>query len=493
MYPASIPGHAPSPHLPRLARYSFAAALGLSLLRGQQPPSSPDRPWNQLTTPPALARLQSKLSPEFQLSPSETYTLPQLIDLAEEHNPETHAAWLAAKAQAGELGVAKSDLYPTLVASVMAQTAQDGVLFGDVFVKQILGLMQEGFRLNYTILDFGARTDRVDRQRASLLAANFTFNDTHRRIIFQVMMLYYQLLNANGQRHAAEADLENAQAVQNAAEARLEHGLATLPDVLETRSATAQAEYDLQQTIGAEQIASGDLATTLRASPTSTIRVQGIDTLTVPEQLSEPAHELIRRALARRPDLQARLADIQGTEAAVREARSAYYPTLSFDGSWDHLRAYGEQPPFPATYVTAPTYNAQLSLSWTVFDGGRRRSNLAQAKAAAQQAESLAEAAQDQIADEVWRGYADTQTALRQRVAATALLHASSISYNAALESYNYGVRNILDVLSSQRALAQARSADIAARARVLTSFAGLSFSTGDLLQRQPSSVGKNP
>jgi len=47
----------------------------------------------------------------------------------------------------------------------------------------------------------------------------------------------------------------------------LQNGLATLPDVLEARSATAQVEYDLQSARGAEVIARGDLATTLGAIP----------------------------------------------------------------------------------------------------------------------------------------------------------------------------------------------------------------------------------
>lgn len=71
-------------------------------------------------------------------------------------------------------------------------------------------------------------------------------NDTHRQVVYQVQQSYYRLLNSMGQEDAARASLSNAQAVQQGAEERLAHGLATLPDVLEARSATAQAEYDLQ-------------------------------------------------------------------------------------------------------------------------------------------------------------------------------------------------------------------------------------------------------
>ncbi len=450
----------------------------------QLTPPSPERPWHT-STPPKLEHLQGRLRKELELSPTLVYCLPQLIDLAEQHNPDTRAAWQEAKVQAGLLGVAKADIFPTLAATAMGQTSQDGVLLYSTFVAQILGITREELSLNYTLLDFGARIDRIARQRRNVLAANFGFNDVHRRVIYQVMMFYYQLLNANGQRKAAEANLQNAKAVEQAAEARLLHGLATLPDVLEARSATAQAEYDLQQTIGAEETASGDLATTLMASPAFSIHIEAMDGLHVPDALPSPVEELMRRALKQRPDLQARLADIQAAQASIHEAKTAFLPALGFQGTWGHLRAYGEQPPYPAAYAGAYVYNAQLNLSWTIFDGGRRRSALAQAKAQEKEAQARAESTQDQIADEVWRSYSDTKTALRQRDSAHALLDASTVSYNAALEAYNYGVRSILDVLSAQRSLAQARSADISARAQVLTSFADLGYRTGDLLEQQ--------
>jgi outer membrane protein TolC len=74
-------------------------------------------------------------------------------------------------------------------------------------------------------------------------------------------------------------------------------------------------------------------------------------------------------------------------------------------------------------------------------------------------------------------------TAFRQRQAAIALLEAASKSYDAALESYNYGLRSLLDVTATQRTLAQARSTDVLARTQVLTALADLAFRTGDSIQ----------
>src|SRR5580704_9029841 len=98
--------------------------------------------------------------------------------------------------------------------------------------------------------------------------------------------------------------LDNAQAVQQAAEERLKNGLATLPDVLEARSATARARYDLQALLGAEQNAQGDLATALGASVNSHIRVRPFSEIAGPETLGDTIEQVIDRAIAQRPDLQ---------------------------------------------------------------------------------------------------------------------------------------------------------------------------------------------
>jgi outer membrane protein TolC len=121
-------------------------------------------------------------------------------------------------------------------------------------------------------------------------------------------------------------------------------------------------------------------------------------------------------------------------------------------------------------------------LTWNLFDGFARENRLAKAKADQKQATSEVDAIRDQIENQVWAAYSTARTALRQQKAAAALLAASSESYNAALQSYNYGVRSQIDVVSAQRALAVARTADVSARTQLLTGIAALAFQTGDLL-----------
>jgi outer membrane protein len=297
------------------------------------------------------------------------------------------------------------------------------------------------------------------------------------------MQAYYQLLDSKGQQEAAEATLLNAQTVQSAAEDRLKLGLATLPDVLEARSATAQADYNLQATIGATEIAHGDLANALGISPTTEFRVQSIRDIKMPDAIGDTVEKSIDKALEQRPDLMERVAQLRAAGAEVKSAQRAYAPKLSFQGNAGLARAYGYQIHLPSLYSpTLGVWDAGLSLSWTLFDGLARENRLAKAHADQKEATAAVDAARDQVENQVWSAYSTARTALRQQKAAAALLESATESYNAALESYNYGVRSQIDVVSAQRVLADARTADVTARTQLLTGLAALAYQTGDLL-----------
>ena len=474
------------------AFWCLDVCIALFLARGtyaQKAPPDSSTPFFSPQQDQIQHRTAQHPKPSFTLDASTVYTLTTLIDIAESHNPETKEAWQAARAQAAAVGIARSDLYPIARAFLLGFTSQTGVLLYNQFVLQDEGIGEAGLSLDYTLFDSGARLDRIHQQRSLLEASSFAFNDTHRKIIFAVSQAYYQVLSAAGLRRAAETSLKSADAVAEATQARYDNGLATLPDVAEARSADAQASYDLQIRIGDEQKASGRLATLLTAPPYSQFKTQSIDDLKIPDTLPDNARELIEQALHERPDLLQQLARIDAAQAEEKRAKKSYYPTLTLNGEYGKLRAWGDQLPLPAAYAPGIVYDASLRLSWTFFDGGRRQNEIAQAKATEKQAESALSAAQDRIESEVWDAYVNAQTALHQRRAATALLQASQESYDMSLEAYRDGVRNILDVLQAERQLAVARSEDVTARAAVLNSMAEIAFRTGELLRRQAGRI----
>jgi len=410
--------------------------------------------------------------------------------LAQQAPSEAHRPWHSGEQTRFEKQLGRTSayanlatLYPFLTGEVVGGTSNAQILVGPAFVGQDVASLQPLLELYYNIFDFGRRTENIDAAKFRSFASNFGFNDVHQQVIFEVTAAYYQLLGAKGELEAEEASLKNAQTVQEAVEARLKNGLATLPDVLEARSATAQAQYELEQARGIERVAQARLAGAVNVPPTETLLVEDLSKATTIEGLRESVESAIQRALQQRPDLLAQMASVDAAAVGTKQARSNFYPTLSFDGYAGHEWVRGTQTANPTTYANSATWLAELQLKWTIFDGLERNRRLDQARA--QENESKAELAslQEQAQVEVWTAYSNVQIALRQLDAAKAFEEAASKSYDAVLEAYRYGVKNFLDVTSSQRTLAQARSALVEAKATLLTDVANLAFQTGDLLK----------
>jgi len=461
------------------------AGLGCTSAHAQRPSDSPDKIWHSKAEQGLQRELAGHPEVKYDVDPAKVYPLAELIDLAQQHNPETRVTWQQAKARAASLGIARAAFYPTLTAVALAATVRQASLIGEYFHRQTLGVFEPTLHVEYLIFDFGGRSGAVDVAKANLLIANLEFNNTHRQLIFKVSSDYFRLLNAKGQREAAEVSLKNAQTVEEDAQSRLDNGLATRPDLLEATAARAQSDYDLQAAIGAEDIAHGDLATSMGLPAATQFQVQDIHELPTPTAMADSVDQEIERAFAQRPELMQQVARVRSAQGTLKQARSAYVPTVGFSGDGGLARAYGQQDLYPGHYAQGEAWSVGLQMKWTLFDGMRREQEIAEAKAEKRAAEANIDALRDQIGDEVWTAYSNMRTALRQQQAAAALLTSSDQSYEAARESYGYGVRSQLDVISAQKTLAQARSEDVLVRSQLFLRIADLVFRTGDLIQVQ--------
>ena len=109
----------------------LAMLLAGAASRAQRAPASSSVPWQgnlPVTAPP-------RSTPAFAPDPSKTYTLPELVNLAEQNNPETRVAWENAKARAADLGISKATLYPTVAAAAVAETDRNKLLFYPAYIR----------------------------------------------------------------------------------------------------------------------------------------------------------------------------------------------------------------------------------------------------------------------------------------------------------------------------------------------------------------------
>ena len=117
----------------------YALLATTTVIGAQTVPPSPDRPWKTTPSPSVESIIRKNPYLQTNIDPNPVYTLATLIDLAESHNPETRVAWQNTKAQFERLGIARSALYPTINAVVLASTLRQGVLFNTEFVRQTEG------------------------------------------------------------------------------------------------------------------------------------------------------------------------------------------------------------------------------------------------------------------------------------------------------------------------------------------------------------------
>src|SRR3984893_13390286 len=99
----------------------------------QQAPAAPERPWQE--TPNTQPGVPPQHGPTFVPDPLKIYTLPELVNVAEQNNPETRVAWENAKVRAADLGISKASLYPTLAALALAQTYRIDLFFAPEYFR----------------------------------------------------------------------------------------------------------------------------------------------------------------------------------------------------------------------------------------------------------------------------------------------------------------------------------------------------------------------
>jgi len=425
------------------------------------------------------------------LDPHHSYTLAELIDLAEDHNPSTRTIWERAKQQARELGLAKAAYYPKL---------DSLAVFGDErlinpfpkplaprgYVMVEVPTVRPEVTLQYLIFDFGKRKANVDSAEAEKLAAGADIIRVNQALALHVASAYYQLVTAQERLQAAQDTLQTAQTTQDAAEDRLNNGLATLPDVLNARAQTAQAVFDEESADGDEKIARVTLTEAVGAEPSPNIVIDSQSSAPLPARLAMSIDALMDRAMKNRPELMAQALRIRSAEARIRAARAEYKPQIVLSGSvaqtslWP-TADYGQLGP-----ASEPTWSVALGVHWQIFDGGVRKNDLLIAQSKRREAEDDLTTMDDQTTREVWTAYIAFQTALRKHEAAVALLESANASYSASLEAYKYGVKNLVDVVTAEQQLAQARLSSVSARSELFLDAVNLEFATGNLLRNQP-------
>jgi multidrug efflux system outer membrane protein len=174
--------------------------------------------------------------------------------------------------------------------------------------------------------------------------------------------------------------------------------------------------------------------------------------------------------LAQRPDLAASVATLRAANAQIGVAQGAFYPALSLTSNFgyasENLRELAQGGSRQFSF-------GPFALSLPIFDGGRNKANLKQAKARYEEAVANHEGKLLNALREVEDALSDLQQRKQQGEAQAQAKEAAARAYLVAQARYERGISNYLDVIDAQRSsLAAERAAVQIKTQRLLASVA---------------------
>lgn len=400
-------------------------------------------------------------------------TLDEVVDVALRNSPVTRTSWAQARAAAATYGSANGRYFPTLTAEINGGPSR-AISANPARLPANRTTVVPTVSLQYLLFDFGARRGASSAAREALYAADFTHNAAVQSVILQTQQAYFSYQSARGVLAGALATVETATGNLAAAERRHDVGVATIADVLQARTALAQAELASQTDDGAMQAARANLALAMGMQPNLPFDVVP-DTAPPPlRALAESVDSLIARAERDRPDLAAARALVRQGEAQVRVARSATLPSLTMGSTAG--RNFSN-----ATALEGQTYALTFGIQIPLFSGWARQYDIVTARENAAATAARAESARLQAAAQVYTSYHALRTAAQRVTTSLDLLTSATQSEQVARGRYSEGVGNILDVLTAQSALADARAQSVQARWAWFAAVAQLARDAGAL------------
>ncbi len=444
---------------------------------------SPAEPWvpPAKEAKPAATPAPAPNIPDDLRAPGRAWTLGDIVTVGLANNPQTRAAWNAARAASAGLSLSFGEYLPLLTGSVPA-TKQKAVFAGGRFIIDQSTLTPTA-SLSLLLFNFGGREADVQAARRALDAANWNQNAIFQNVILDIETVYYQYLSAQALLEAQETNRKGAQANADAAADRHRAGVATIADVLQAKTALSTIDLQIVTTRGLIQILHGALSNAMGLPADAPFDVSDRLPETVPlEAVTKQVALCIKEAEARRPDLAAAQALVSQAEAGVRKARSTFFPAFSLSGNIGRVYYQGNP-------VSNPFYSVSLSVSLPFLFGLQQYSVLA-AKAQAEEARDQAAALARGIDLQVWTSYYGIKTAEQKIRTAGDLNESARASYDVALGRYKEGVGSILDLLAAESALEAARVQLVQAKSDWLLSLVQFTHDTGALAPPAPAKPG---
>jgi outer membrane protein len=315
-----------------------------------------------------------------------------------------------------------------------------------------------GMSSSLQLFDGGRRFFDVKRTKADVDAAEAGETATKYQVALQVKTQYYNILAARESKSAAQAQIDQAQQQLRSSSLRLRAGAATVSDSLRSVVALGNARLSMLTAENNLRVANATL-TRLIASP-QTVTATPSDTLD--QQVIIPDISELTPLVDHAPAIRQADAQLASAHASLRSAKTAFLPTvnMNFNRSGSGLD--------PAFGIGDKRYaynqNLSFSLNFPLFNNLNREVSVARAIVAEDVAEASLRDAKLLARQTLVQSIAQMKTAQEQVSIQVTSVAAATEDLRVQQRRYELGATTLLDLLTSQTQLDNARTALIRAR-----------------------------
>jgi len=315
-----------------------------------------------------------------------------------------------------------------------------------------------GLQSSLQIFDGGRRFFDVRRSKAEVDVAEAGETASLFQVALLVKQQYYNILAARESESAAQAQIEQTTQQLRASSLRLRAGAATVSDSLRSAVLLGNARLALLTARNNLQIGNATL-TRLVASPRA---VTAAASDTIDQRIVMPTAEELEPLIQRAPAIEQADAQLAAAHASVRSAKTSFLPTINMNFN---RSGSGLDPKF-GLGDERYAYNQSLnfSLNFPLFNGLNREVTVARAVVAEDVAEAGLRDARFLARQTLVQSLGQMRIAREQVDIQTQSVAAAAEDLRVQQRRYELGATTLLDLLTSQTQLDNARTALIRAR-----------------------------
>jgi outer membrane protein TolC len=263
---------------------------------------------------------------------------------------------------------------------------------------------------------------------------------------------YWSVLTARASANVVQGALDRIGAHLNDVRNELAVGLVPPNEALSVQAQRSRQQMLLIEAQNTIETTAADFRRLAGLAPDAPFELA--DSLENPPAPSPQFAALVEEARARRAERQAMQERIASAGERITAVRAAQLPVVSVTGGYDVARPNPRI--FPRAAEWKPSWDAGLNLSWSLWDGGRSRADLAQASATHRAAEQRLLEFDTVLDVEVRQRALEVASAGSAIAAAEDGVASAAEARRVVTERFAAGVATNTDVLDAQIALLSA-------------------------------------